>query len=232
MTRDRDQEWPLFFDRLLHDFREPLRAVQSFSELLRETSGSSLNADGNQAIDEILAGSGRLRILLDSLSKFAWTLEQDPEHETGKGSSLQLALDMAVMAMDEPIASSGATVIGENLPRVRMGLPRLARLMENLLANSLLFRSETPPRVEVTAREDSGDPERWLIEVADNGIGIEPGDCEAVFRPFVRIHGRKYPGAGLGLSACRNLVENCGGSIWMESGVEKGNVCRVRLPKA
>jgi signal transduction histidine kinase len=224
------EEWPQFFDHLIHDLREPLRSVQSFSELLREIAGTRLGSEGDQAIDEILSGAARMRVLIEGLSRFAWSLEPGAEQTENKASSLQLALDMTTISLDKTIAACGASITGENLPRVGMTLERLARLLENIIGNSLLFRSETPPVIRVTASPDPNRPEWWLIGVEDNGIGIEPADREAVFRPFMRVYGRKYPGAGLGLSACRNLVQNCGGRIWMGAAPGGGCLCLFTLP--
>jgi signal transduction histidine kinase len=230
MRQDEDGEWTQFFDRLVHDLREPLRSVQSFSELLREIAGDRLGPDGDLATGEILSGAARMRVLIDGVSRYAWSLEPEPEQFENKGSSLQLAFDMTALALDKQIAACGAAVTGEGLPRVGMSLERSARLLENLVSNSLLFRGEAPAVIRVTAEPAPEDSGFWLIRVADNGIGIEPADRAAVFKPFTRIHGRKYPGAGLGLSACRNLVESGGGYIRMEGAPEGGCVCLFTLP--
>jgi len=224
--------WPQFFDHMVHDLREPLRSVQAFSELLREIAGTRLGSEGDQAVGEILSGAARLRVLIEGLSRFAWSLEPGSEQAENKGCSLQLALDMTTISMDKAITACGAAVTGENLPRVGITLERLARLLENTIGNSLLFRGEAPPIIGVSARRDPDDPGWWLIRIEDNGTGIEPADREAVFKPFMRVYGRKYPGAGLGLSICRNLVENCGGRIWMDAAATGGSVCFFTLPAA
>ena len=139
---------------------------------------------------------------------------------------------MTTLALDKQITANGAIVTGEKLPRTGMSLERAGHIFENLIRNSLLFRSPAPPVIEVTAGPDPQDSGRWLIRVADNGIGIDPNDREAVFKPFMRINGRKYPGAGLGLTVCRNLVEGCGGRIWMEGSPEGGCLCLFTLPTA
>jgi signal transduction histidine kinase len=228
MSQEPADEWPLFFDRLVHDLREPLRSVQSFAELLREIAGGRLGPEGDQAASEILAGAARMRVLIEGVSRYAWALE--PEQPEEPGASLQLAFDMTVIALDPDIAACGAAVTGEKLPRVGMRLERLARLLGNLIDNSLLFRGEAAPIINVTVQPDPHDSSQWLIRVEDNGIGIGPDDREAVFKPFVRLNGRKFPGAGLGLSACRSLVESCGGRIWMDAAPGGGSACLFTLP--
>jgi light-regulated signal transduction histidine kinase (bacteriophytochrome) len=46
-----------------------------------------------------------------------------------------------------------------------------------------------------------------VLSVSDNGVGIAPDHHEAIFRPFKRLHGAQYPGAGIGLALCRRIVE-------------------------
>src|SRR5271163_2480007 len=101
MRYDENGEWTLFFDRLIHDLREPLRSVQTFSELLREIANGRLGPDGDRATGEILDGAARMRSLIEGVSRFAWSIEAEPEQIEKKGSSLQLAFDMATIALDK-----------------------------------------------------------------------------------------------------------------------------------
>jgi signal transduction histidine kinase len=130
-------------------------------------------------------------------------------------------------SLDSQIRACGATVVGENLPRVKVSLERLTQLLEHLIGNSLKFRGEAPPVVHISAHPEA---DGWEIQVVDNGAGVDPMDCEAIFRPFARIHGRKYPGAGLGLSVCRQIVEAHGGQIRMSPHAAGGSVCTLWLP--
>ena len=104
------------------------------------------------------------------------------------------------------------------------------QLLENLIGNSLRFRAKAPPIIQVSAAPEAEG--MWAIRVEDNGIGIAAEDCAAIFRPFMRVEGKKYPGAGLGLSICKKIVEAHGGTIQMESTPGRGSVCTFTLPGA
>ena len=104
------------------------------------------------------------------------------------------------------------------------------QLLENLISNSLRFRSEAAPVIRISAAPETAG--MWTISVEDNGIGIAPEDCDAVFKPFMRVAGKKYPGAGLGLTICRSIVEAHGGTIRMESAPGRGSLCTFTLPMA
>lgn len=223
---DQDRDWAEFLDRLVHDLREPLRSVHAFSELLSETAKERLGIDGDEAIREILSGTTRIRTLIDGLSGYSLALRESAD---SRGASLQLAFNIVLDALDSQIRASGATVTADNLPKVGVSLERLMQLLENLIGNSLKFQGDAPPVVRVSARPEG---DGWTIEVEDNGMGIDPADSERIFQPFTRIHGRKRPGAGLGLAMCRKIVEAHGGAIRMSPRAEGGSVCTFWLPLA
>jgi chemotaxis family two-component system sensor kinase Cph1 len=218
-------EWTEFLDRFAHDLREPLRSIHAFSELLSEAEKDRLGGDSQTALREILSGTARIRTLIDGLSGYSLALRES----AASHASLQLAFDIVVDALGDEIHACGATVTAENLPRVSVSLERLMQLLENLIGNSLKFRADDAPVIRVRARPEG---DGWVVEVEDNGIGIDPADCERIFRPFTRIHGRKYPGAGLGLAICSKIVEAHGGRIRMNPRPGVGSVCTFRLPAA
>jgi signal transduction histidine kinase len=227
--RVQEPEWAEFLDRLVHDLREPLRSINAFSELLQEVAKDRLGAEGDEVLGEILSGTTRIRTLVDGVSGYSLAL-----HTSTGAASLQSALNIAVAALGDRIDACGATVTGVNLPKVAVSLERLIQLLENLIGNSLRFHGEAPPVIEVSARpcDTAADDGGWIVQIEDNGIGVDPADCEAIFNPFFRVHGRKYPGAGLGLSTCRRIVESHGGSIRMNPRPAGGAICTLTLPAA
>ena len=66
--------------------------------------------------------------------------------------------------------------------------------------------------------------------MSDNGIGIHSDYHELIFSPFKRLHGRQYPGSGIGLTICRRLVDRFGGRIWVESEPERGSTFYFSVP--
>jgi light-regulated signal transduction histidine kinase (bacteriophytochrome) len=215
-----------FLDRLIHDMREPLRSIGVFAELLGEISGDRLGGEGDRALQEIPAGAAKIGSLLEGLSGYAVALREPSE---GGPASLQSAFTIVLGEFDDEIRASGATVTGANLPRVSPSLDRLMQLLRNLIGNALRFRSEAAPVIRVSAAMEV--PGVWTIRVEDNGIGIAKEDCDAVFRPFMRVEGRKYGGVGLGLTAVKAIVEAYDGTIRMEPLPERGTGCVFTLPE-
>jgi signal transduction histidine kinase len=214
-----------FLDRLVHDLREPLRSIGAFSELLAEIGKGRLGEEGDRALGEILAGASRMGTLLEGLSGYSLALR-----ESSQSASLQSAFTIVLANLDDKIRACRATVTGVDLPKVNVSLERLIQLLEKLIDNSLLFRSEAAPVIRISAAPEAAG--MWAIQVEDNGMGIAPEDCTAIFNPFTRVAGRKYPGAGLGLAICKRIVEVHGGTIRMESAPSRGSTCTFTLPAA
>jgi len=107
------------------------------------------------------------------------------------------------------IRENEAQVTSDPLPTVYGSESLLGRLFQNLLGNAIKFRREEPPQVHVSA-EPSADA--WHFSVEDNGIGMDPENYEKIFAPLIRLHAESiFPGTGIGLAACRSIVERHGG---------------------
>src|SRR5207302_2268964 len=108
---------------------------------------------------------------------------------------------------------------------------RLGQVMNNLLSNATRY-SAIGTRISVTAQVVDDSVE---IQVADQGSGVAPDDCERIFEKFYRgKHGATLAvrGAGLRLAVARQLVEAHGGTIGIRSTLGQGSTFWVRLPLA
>ncbi len=105
----------------------------------------------------------------------------------------------------------------------------MTRLFQNLLVNSIKYRTEEAPRIHVSSHGQSGE---WLFSVRDNGIGIEPQYAEKIFGIFKCLQPRdRSSGSGMGLAICRKIVSRHEGRIWVESALGKGATFHFTLPR-
>ncbi|HEX4594997.1 MAG TPA: PAS domain S-box protein [Bryobacteraceae bacterium] len=209
-----------------HDLQEPLRAVATYSEMLKRKFGGQLGAIGDEYIDYTIQGALRMERLLHDLRAYtqASTLEDRPSEDVDAGRVLNKALENLVTT----IKDSGAAIDHTALPRVRMHAVQLQQLFQNLIGNSIRYRSNDPPRIQVSAKRQGNE---WLFSVQDNGIGIEPQYKEQVFGIFKRLHSTaEYPGTGMGLAICQRIVERAGGRIWVESQLGQGATFYFTVP--
>jgi len=99
--------------------------------------------------------------------------------------------------------------------------------MQNLIGNAIKYRSAEPPRIHVSAEREG---EHWVFCVADNGVGFEMKYAERIFGVFKRLHGKDFPGTGIGLSIAKKVVEIHKGRIWADSEPGKGSRFYFTLP--
>jgi signal transduction histidine kinase len=109
---------------------------------------------------------------------------------------------------------------------------RLLQILSNLLANAIAS-SRTEGKISVWASEDDG---HVRIFVKDAGLGMSPELQASVFERYGRMPGAgeatAHEGSGLGLFICRSLVEAHGGTIKVESEINRGSIFSFSIPKA
>jgi signal transduction histidine kinase len=224
-----NRELEAFSYSVSHDLRAPLRAISSFAQILYKDCRADLGEEGRRCLDKIIATSDRMATLIEDLLRYA---------RTARSAAEAVPVPLAPLAQHlttvfgERIASAGAHVeIVEPLD-TPLGDPTLiGQILNNLLDNALTYRSvHGTPRVRITSRRIGG---HVVIEVVDNGIGIEPEYYEKIFQVFQRLHSSdEYPGTGLGLAIVAKAVQVMEGDVSVESAPGRGSTFTVRLPPA
>ena len=225
LTRS-NQELTQFAYVASHDLQEPLRMVDSYLGLIERRYKGRLDSSADEFIGFAMDGARRMKRLIDDLlgySRVSNCALQIAQVDTGQ------VLGAVLATLAGPIGEAGAAVKIGRLPMLEADPVQLERLFTNLIGNALKFRGERALRITISARR-SGDA--WEFSVADNGIGIEPQFHEKVFEIFARLHPRgQYEGSGIGLSACKRIVELHGGSIAAASVPGGGTAMRFTLPE-
>ncbi len=208
-----------------HDLQEPLRAVKSYVELIQRRYEEKLNSAGREFITYAIDGAQRMQSLINGLLEFSRIRTRgQPFAPTDCNMVVASALANLRVAIEE----SGAAIDHEPLPTVHADELQLTRLFQNLVGNAVKFRGSQTPRVQIHA-EKAG--EMWRFAFRDNGIGIDPQHADAIFLISRRLHSREeYPGDGIGLAVCKQIVERHGGKIWVESEPDNGSVFYFTMP--
>jgi PAS domain S-box-containing protein len=210
-----------------HDLQEPLRTVSVYAQLLAARYKGRLQGDADQFISFIVESAERMERLIHDLLDFSRVEARGADFFTK--ISCDTVLEDAIHNLRSSIEESGAVITREGLPVVTGDAIQLTRLFQNLLANSIKYRSEQAPRIHVSA--DGGNGE-WRFSVRDNGIGIEPQYAEKVFGIFKCLQPRdRSSGSGIGLAICRKIVSRHEGRIWVESELGQGATFCFTLPK-
>ncbi len=210
-----------------HDLQEPLRNITTHLQLLERSTAQRFNEAERHLFETVLEGARRMRMLIDDMLRYS---SAGRDESALKPTSLNLALRLALEDLSESIAASDGAVEAGPLPDVAGNHLRLRQVFQNLIGNSIKYRSARPPRVDIAAEEEPAG--MWRIWVRDNGIGIAEQHFEKVFGPFKRLHGREIPGTGIGLALCRRIIDNHGGRIWIESREGEGTTVLFTLRAA
>jgi two-component system NtrC family sensor kinase len=193
---------------LLPRLPEPARA--EFAEMQAALADAD---DGALRLTEVLEGI--------SLSARGGSPQREPvDLEPVVRSVLRLLRSEALMRARLLVDLKGS-------PRVAGSATRVGQIVLNLVLNALQALPERPAesnQVRVSLREEAG---RALLEVSDNGVGIDPALLDRVFQPLFTT---KATGTGLGLAITRQIVEEMKGQITVESQPGVGTTFRVSWP--
>ena len=224
---DRAQSVALLASGVAHDFNDLLSISMGVADLIRNEFPE--DSPYRQHVEEIIQATGSAAALSRQLLAFAG----------GTDLSQFETLDLVATTTDL------APLIRATLPtgvQLRLELPpdpiwvdadraQLGQILLNLVRNAG-EASEAPAEVTISARliaEESVAEERVLLEVVDQGHGVDPDRLERIFEPYFTTRER---GHGLGLSVVREIVSRHGGSIEVESKPGAGTRFRIELPLA
>lgn len=211
-----NSELEAFTYTVSHDLRAPLRAIDGFSNILREDYSGQIPEDAVALLDRISNNARQMGGLIDGLLDFSRLLRTEVT---------RVEVDLAQMVKQVLESLDGARRASIdcplNLPKVHADPVLIQQVWMNLIDNALKFSSKVPePKVEITCRQvDQG----WEFSVADNGAGFDMKYSDKLFNVFERLHHKKdFDGTGVGLAVVKRIIERHGGQIWAQSSPGAG----------
>jgi two-component system, LuxR family, sensor kinase FixL len=221
-----------------HDLQEPLRKIQTFGDQLKTKSGPLLDDESRKYLDRMLVAADRSQVLInDLLSLSRVSTQAQPFTRV----DLNKLMRNVVSDLEVRLEETGGKVEIEDLMVIEADATQMRQLFQNLIVNSLKFRSpDKKPRIKISSQvienkrrlEIPGQPSSLCqVFVKDNGIGFDEKYLNRIFQPFQRLHSQQeYEGTGIGLSICRRIAERHGGDITAKSRPEHGATFIVTLP--
>lgn len=239
-----------FLANVSHELRTPLTSVVGFTKLVRKRfedivtpalaglpGGTASDPKLERAVRQITENLGIMTAEGDRLTAMINDVLDLQKIEAGRMEFRREPVDLLAV-VDQAIAATAALFATTAL-EVRRDLPdavppvtgdhhRLIQVVINLLSNAVKFT----PRGSVTVAI-SVDRDEVVVSVADTGTGIAPDDQARVFETFAQAGDTltdKPRGTGLGLPISREIVEEHGGRLWLESAVGGGSTFAFALP--
>jgi PAS domain S-box-containing protein len=212
-----NRDLQMFAHIVSHDLQEPLRMVSSFMTLLQRRYAAVLNDEAREFIQFAVEGTARMRGLLEGVLEYSRV-------QSGGLSFSETALEgplrEALANLSIVLRESAASIDIGPLPVLPCDAAQMMQLFQNLLSNAIKFRRPVPVSIRISARRVG---ERWVVDVEDNGIGIDPAHFQRIFQIFQRLHGREFPGTGVGLAVCNRIMERHGGRMEVTSQLGEGS---------
>jgi signal transduction histidine kinase len=215
-----------FVSLVSHELRSPMAAVIGAARTL-QGRWRELTPEQRESFLALIGGeTSRLARLIDDVldtsrieaGTFSFTFS-----DVDLGELLRDVAASAELAQDEVQLT---TEVGALL-RVRGDRERLRQVIQNLVDNAVKY-SSAGGRVHISARTNEA---HVLIDVVDEGPGIAPEDRDLIFEKFGRSSGgTTKPGSGLGLFIARSIAEAHGGTLGVQSVLQRGSVFRLELP--
>jgi len=135
---------------------------------------------------------------------------------------MNIVVEKAIQQFRSEIRNYSILVTHDSLPTVIINKIQFIRIFQNLISNAIKYRSNDRPCSIHISFKDAGD--FYIFSVADNGIGIHPGELKNIFKLFHQANKENASeGAGIGLSSCKKIIESYGGEVWVESNIGKGS---------
>lgn len=219
-----------------HDLQEPLRKIQIFAGMLKDTHADTLPPGSLNYLEKIINSSHRMkRMIVDIL-----TYSRLSTNEAGfEPTDLNDIVADVLADFDMVISDKKAVVNVENLPTIDINRGQMRQVFQNLISNALKFtKRDTVPELRISgtieqARKsgDTTEPPFCTISITDNGIGFDKQYADKVFSLFQRLNTKEaYEGSGIGLAITKRIIDRHKGTISAHSEEGAGSTFIIKLP--
>lgn len=208
-----------------HDLKEPLRNIGSYASLLKRRYSSTLNEEANEFIGFITKGVEKMYNLLNDVLEYS-KIENDEKKI--QEVDLNEVIETVISNLKNQIIEKNVSLEVKHLPNINANKVHLIQIFQNLVSNGIKYSDKENPKIKIGAEMHESE---ILFTIKDNGIGMEMEYKDKVFEIFQRLHGEdEYLGTGVGLAICKKIVNQYGGSIWVESEPRIGSIFYFTLP--
>lgn len=220
-----------FLLMMSHEFRTPLNTLNGYLDILGDDPDNPLSERQQKRLEKASSANQQLKMMINDLLDYV-------RYDNGKLNLPPAFIDVKEL-INECIQLSEALVVRKkvhisfdsaNVKDVQLlsSPERLKQVMVNILSNAIKYNKDNGS-VHITCHKKVN---YLIIEVSDTGVGIKKEELNSIFTPFFRSPANcpSIPGTGIGLSLVKQIVNEIGGTITVESEIDKGSIFRITLP--
>jgi light-regulated signal transduction histidine kinase (bacteriophytochrome) len=222
-----NKELESFSYSVSHDLRAPIRAINSFSAIIRDKYYQIFDDEGKEYMDIIFNEAIRMGHLIDDLLSFSRLGKKElQKNYNDMNLIVRNAVDEVNRLSDEKYS---AKVKIKKLPSALCDGALMHQVFVNLLSNAFKYsRPKAKPVIEIGASQEDGST---IFYVKDNGVGFDMKYYDKLFGVFHRLHSDdQFKGTGIGLAVVQRIVIRHGGRVRAEGKVGQGATFYFSLP--
>lgn|GEM_PF-2096720 len=209
-----------------HDLMTPLRAISSYSGILKDNYEARLDARAIRLIDRIIANSKKMGRLIDDLLAFARLGRQEVRNQHINMDSLVRSC-IEELLQNYPERKFNLKV--HAMPSCEGDKGMIRQVWTNLLSNAFKYSLKAEePKIEIGATDGEA---MHIYFIRDNGVGFEMEYIHKLFGVFQRLHSdEEFEGTGVGLALVKRIINKHKGDVWAESSPGKGATFYFSMP--
>lgn len=202
-----------------HDLQTPLQTIKNFSALLKRNLNGRLSEQEETFVDFINSSVHNMQNLVRSLLTYSRANAKTVIITSIDPTKI---IDTICKELAVVLDSNKAKIVYTDLPKkIFADATKFKQILQNLISNGIKFsKKDVDPIISIKIKDTA---KQWVVEVTDNGIGINEKYQDRIFQIFQRLHtADEYEGTGIGLALCKKMVEQHDGTIWLESTEGQG----------
>jgi signal transduction histidine kinase len=219
-------------NRVAHNLRTPLAALASMLEVVQNGYLGNLNDDLRKHLTRIDQRVRNMLVMINELMTLAKSQSKQRRLEC-RPVDLKVVTDRIHQTFQEKADQKGISfkvTVPEDLPNIKGDQEMVEQMLENLVSNAIKY---TPEGGRIGMTFWPGANETVRIVLSDSGIGIPREEIPCLFTEFFRASNVKNViGTGLGLTIVKEIVDQHGGQIHVESEEGLGTTFIIHLPFA
>lgn len=227
LLEEKNKELKNFATIAAHDLKAPLNSISTLSDVFNGHYSEGISEEGKELIDMIKKSSTNLRGLIDGV------LAYSQSDKSISDTTETIPLGAFSLELESLYQSTGAFELNltSNVETVQINKSGLNQILMNLISNAIRYNDKDKVVIDINISEED---DRYVVQVADNGKGIEPDKIGSIFHLFETSgtedrFGKK--GTGIGLSTVKKVVEKLGGEISVTSEVGVGTTFSFSINK-
>jgi PAS domain S-box-containing protein len=201
-----------------HDLRAPLRAINSFTRIIKDDFSNSMDPVGRGFLDKVIASGAKMNQLIDDLLDFSHINRKKLNKQE---VDLRILVQSVIESLTLETANRKIEWTITELPSAQADPILIQQVYANLIGNAVKYsRKRESARIEVGSLPQHGET---VYFVRDNGAGFDMRYADRLFGVFQRLHrDDEFEGTGIGLATVQRIIHGHGGRIWAEAEVNKG----------